>query len=164
MSYDESHYDLALVCHNGHVVNSMAREYPASHSPYCADCGEPTISQCPNCKTGIRGYYHVPGVIGFSHYSAPAFCHQCGKAFPWTEIGLAATKELIETFDTITLDERVSLENALPDLVRDTPRTKVAEARYRTVIRKVGKEAADGLRSILIDIASEAVKKSLFGP
>src|SRR6185437_11226545 len=113
MSYDDSHYDRALICRNGHVVNSMARDYPSSNSPYCASCGEPTISKCPNCNTDIRGYYHVPGVIGFDHYNAPAFCHQCGKLFPWTQAALSAAKELINTFDTISGEEKVSLEGAL---------------------------------------------------
>lgn len=163
MSEDGSYFDVAQICRNGHVINSMARYYPTSNSPHCAQCGEPTLVTCPHCDTDIRGFYHVPGVIGFAQYSAPGFCHQCGRPFPWTEASLAAAKELVDTFESLSADDRTSLQGALPDLVRDTPRTKVAEAKYRTIMKKVGKDAYDGLRSILIDIASEAVKKSLFG-
>lgn len=163
MSSDDSYYDLAQICCNGHVINSMAREYPTSNAPHCQQCGEATVTTCPNCRTEIRGFYHVPGVISLGHYSAPAFCHQCGEPFPWTQAGLAAARELVETFDAISKEDKESLQNAFPDLVRDTPRTRVAEAKYRQVMKKVGKEAVDGLRSILVDVASEAVKKSLFG-
>ena len=161
---DVSHFDLAQICLNGHVVNSMARDYPASNSPYCAKCGEPTMTACPTCKTEMRGFFHVPGTLGLSRYSPPAFCYQCGKPFPWTESGLAAARELVDTFDTLSPDDKSSLQDALPELVKDTPRTKVAEAKYRAITKKVGKDAYDGLRSIVVDIASEAVKKSLFGP
>ncbi|HEX8394514.1 MAG TPA: DUF2321 domain-containing protein [Longimicrobium sp.] len=131
---------------------------------FCAECGEPTITQCQNCNAPIRGDYFVPGVIAVSHYSAPAFCNSCGKPFPWTLRGLEAAKELVETLDTISAEEKASLKESLDDLVRDTPRTKVAEAKYKNIMKKVGREAYDGMRSILVDIASEAVKKSLFGP
>jgi hypothetical protein len=77
---------------------------------------------------------------------------------------LEAAKELVETLDTISAEEKASLKESLDDLVRDTPRTKVAEAKYKNIMKKVGREAYDGMRSILVDIASEAVKKSLFGP
>jgi hypothetical protein len=163
MSDRESYFDIAQICRNGHVVNSMAHDYPTSNAAYCPRCGEPTLTKCPNCQADIRGIYHVPGVLGFDEYSAPAFCHQCGKPFPWTEAGLAAARELVETFDAISAEERATLQNTLPDLVRDTPRTRVAEAKYRQIMKKVGKDAVDGLRAILVDIASEAVKKSLFG-
>jgi hypothetical protein len=89
----DSYYDLAQICQNGHVINSMARDYPNSNQDHCDRCGDPTIVACPSCNSGIRGHYHVPGVIGFSQYTAPAFCYKCGKPFPWTAAGLTAAEE-----------------------------------------------------------------------
>ena len=44
---DDSHYDLAQICENGHTVNSMARDYPTSNQDFCDKCGTPTMTQCP---------------------------------------------------------------------------------------------------------------------
>lgn len=43
-----------------------------------------------------------------------------------------------------------------------TPST-VAETRFKKLMKKVGSEAYDGMKSILDDVVSETVKKSVFG-
>ncbi|MGB3730164.1 MAG: DUF2321 domain-containing protein, partial [Thermodesulfobacteriota bacterium] len=43
------------------------------------------------------------------------------------------------------------------------PRTKLAETRFKKIMMKTGKESLDAMKSILIDIVSETIKKSLFG-
>ena len=89
-------YDVAQICENGHVANSMARDNPARNQDHCDKCGSPTIMACPSCQTKIRGFYSVPGVFGiFDKYAAPAFCYKCGKPFPWTAVGLRAAKDLV---------------------------------------------------------------------
>ena len=69
---DDSHYDVAQICENGHVTNSMAQDYPNSNQDYCDKCGGPTIMACPSCQTAIRGAYHVPGIFGSEHYAVSA--------------------------------------------------------------------------------------------
>lgn len=159
----DSYYDTAQICLNGHVTNSMAASYPQSNQKYCALCGAQTITACPNCNVAIRGDYHVPGVIGFFDYNKPAYCYNCGVAFPWTESSLKAANELADELDSLSQEERQLLKDSFPDLVRDTPKTPVAETRFRRLIKKAGAEAYDGMKAVLVDVVSEAVKKSVFG-
>jgi len=165
--YDDmrnSYYDTAQVCLNGHVTNSAARTSPVSNQHHCNECGEKTIMACPECQTSIRGEYHVPGVVGISDYTPPAFCHSCGRPLPWTKRKLDAAKELADEFDNLTEDERVQLKGGLDDLLRETPRTQVAAAQFKRLMKKAGKVAYDGMKAILVDVVSEAVRKLLFGP
>ena len=159
----DSYYDVAQICENGHVVNSSAREFPTSNSPFCATCGAKTIMACPSCAAPIRGYYHVPDVISFDHYTAPAFCHQCGTPFPWTDAALAAASELAGVLEGLSEQEREELKKTLGDLVRETPRTRVAETKFKSIMRKARKDGYDAMKSVLTDVLSETVKKTLFG-
>ena len=161
---NDSYYDVAQICENGHVANSRAHDYPNSNQDYCDKCGAPTIMTCPSCQTAIRGYYHVPGVIGFgSPYAAPAFCYKCGETFPWTAEGLRAAVDLADELSGLTSDDRESLKKSLHDLVRETPRTRVAETRFKKIMRKAGKDGYESMQSLLTDIVSEVVRKTLFG-
>lgn len=157
-------YDVAQICRNGHVINSMARNAPEIKQEFCDRCGEPTLTSCQKCDRPIRGYYDVPGVIGGFDYSAPSYCHACGAPHPWTEARLAAAQELAETFDELSDEEQGQLKQSLEDLTRDTPRTAVAESRFKRLVKKAGADAYEGMRSILVEVVSESVKKSLFGP
>lgn len=159
----ESYYDTAQVCLNGHVINSKAQTLPVSNQNHCDECGEKTILACPECNTPIRGDHHVPGVLAISRYSPPAFCHNCGKSLPWTQRKLDAARELADEFDDLTEDEREQLKCSLGDLLQDTPKTQVAETRFKRLMKKAGKEAYDGMKTILVDVVSDAVKKSVFG-
>ena len=160
----DSYYDVAQICENGHVANSSAHDYPDSNQEHCDKCGSPTIMDCPSCQTAIRGFYHVPGVIGVFGYDAPAFCYKCGEPFPWTAAALRAAVELADEFDGLTDGERGVLKKSLPELVRETPNTHVAETRFKKIMRKVGKEGCEGMRSLLTDIVSETVRKTIFSP
>ena len=117
---------------------------------------------CPSCQTEIRGRDRV--VICFLEYAAPAFCYKCGKPFPWTAAGLRAAEDLADELDGLTSDDRESLKKSLHDLVRETPGTHVAETRFKTIMRKVGKDGYESMRSLLTDIVSEVVRKTIFGP
>lgn len=158
-----SYYDVAQICKNGHVINSMAQSSPESNQKYCDKCGEETITSCKLCNSPIRGYYHVPGVIGFFEYSTPSYCHSCGSAYPWTERRLKAAAELANEFDGLSEEEKEKLKDSLPDLLKDGPNTTVAETRFKRIIKKAGSDAYEGMKTILIDVVSETVKKSLFG-
>ena len=56
-------YDIAQICREGHVVNTMARDYPESNEAFCAKCGSATVTACDGCQAAIRGHYHVPGPL-----------------------------------------------------------------------------------------------------
>jgi hypothetical protein len=159
----DSYYDTAQICSNGHVINSLAASSPQSNQKHCAKCGESTIMACPSCNTAIRGYYHVPGVIGLFSFHKPSYCYNCGQAFPWTASSLEAARELADELEGLNPEEREQLKSSFADLVKNTPRTVVAETRFKKLMKKAGLEAYDGMKTILVDVVSEAVKKSVFG-
>ncbi|WP_081601318.1 DUF2321 domain-containing protein [Thioalkalivibrio sp. HL-Eb18] len=160
----DSYYDTAQICLNGHVVNTLASSSPQSNQKHCAECGAKTITACAGCHAPIRGYYHVPGVIGFFDYDKPRYCYNCGEAYPWTVASLEAAAELADELEGLSWEERQQLKDSFPDLVRETPKTVVAETRFKKLMKKAGSEAYDGMKAILINVVTEAVKKSLFGP
>ena len=160
----ESYYDVAQVCENGHVANSHVDTYPQHNQDHCDKCGIKTIVACPSCGTSIRGSYYVPGFIGSENYTAPLFCYKCGEPFPWTVATLRAADDLADEMEGITDNEKESLKGSVRDLVRETPNTSVAETRFKKVMRKVGKESSEAMRSLLTDIVSETVRKTILGP
>lgn len=163
-SVSDSYFDVAQICTNGHVTNSAAQGHPSRNQDHCDRCGAPTLVACPKCGTAIRGYYHVPGLITTSyHYTAPSYCHKCGAPFPWTASGLTAAEELADEFENLTDEERTSLKKSLNELVRETPSTRVAETRFKKIMTKVGRDGYESMRSILTDIVSETVRKTVFG-
>ena len=160
----DSYYDVAQICENGHVANSIAHDNPARNQDHCDKCGSPTIMACPSCQTAIRGFYHASVPSIFDKYVTPAFCYKCGKPFPWTDAALRAAVELADEFDGLTDGERGTLKKSLPELVLETPRTRVAETRFKKIMWKVGKEGCEAMRSILTDFISETVRKTIFSP
>ncbi len=113
------------------------------------------------CGTGIRGHYWVPGYAGISHYSAPSFCHECGKPYPWTSRRLEAAKAYVQDLAALAPEERTQLAVSIDELVKDTPMAQVAAGRFKRLAAKAGKEAVSFLRDMLVDIASETAKKTM---
>jgi hypothetical protein len=115
------------------------------------------------CNQPIRGYYNVPGVVSFGEeYKPSAFCPHCGHPYPWTGKRLAAARSMAESLPSLSGDERDLLMSDLDDLVRDTPATPLAVSRFKKMLAKVGSEAAGMLKSVLIDVLTEATKKAIW--
>ncbi len=153
-------YDAAQVRVNGHLITTLADSHPEDTSDRCEKCGAATITECPSCGTIIRGHQRHSGVIGFS-FPLPSFCHSCGGPYPWTEAKIRAAKELAQLVEGSPEDKKL-LEASIDELVRDTPAATVAAVRFKSVVAKAGKAVADGFRDILVDILSEAVKKTIW--
>ena len=157
-------YHLAQICKNGHVINTCADIHPERNQKYCEKCGALTITHCENCGAPIRGYYEVPGVmIALPTYARPSFCHNCGRPYPWTRSALQAAKELVATFDRLNEEERQELERSLDDIIRETPRSKIAELNFRRIMKKVDSEGCKLMREVIVNVISEAARRSLFG-
>lgn len=155
-------FDTAQICRNGHVVNSSYHDFPEFSKKHCIKCGAATITACHSCDSEIQG--HSRGSMSLSEIEAPAFCHECGKPYPWTEEKQKAAVQLIEEIEGLSASEREMLKGTLPDLFRETPRSKVAVFQFNKLVAKVAKAGGDILRKLVIDIASEAIKKSLGPP
>jgi hypothetical protein len=52
----------------------------------------------------------------------------------------------------------------LDDLVRDTPKTGVAGIRFKKLMKKAGKESYEAVKTVVTDLVSESIEKTLFGP
>lgn len=154
------YYDVGLICLNGHVVNSSAKDHPEHNSNFCDECGSKTINACKYCDASIRGRYHAGGVFDLTGYNAPAYCHNCGKPYPWTEIKLNTIKEAIELSE-ISEQEKEEFNINLPDIISETPRTKIAALKIKTIGAKVSKEIWAVIKDIIVDIASETAKKAM---
>jgi hypothetical protein len=137
----------------------MVDELPHYTADHCKTCGAETITKCPGCGAIIRGYAHGGGV--FVRYWPPAFCHSCGKPYPWTEARIRAAKDLAQLLQG-SPEDKALLEASIEDLVRDTPAAAVAAVRFKSMVSKAGKTVADAFRDILVDVLSESVKKTLW--
>lgn len=157
-------YDVAQICSNGHVINKYARTMPRFNKEFCDTCGARTIIACQKCNASIQGCYDSGLVIiGPSEpFPAPAFCHNCGAPYRWTEKRREAARELVAEEKGLTQEEKATLAKDVDDLIADNPRTKVAATRWKKGLAKMGKETAHALHEILIDIASETAKKTIW--
>lgn len=152
-------YYTAYICLNGHVSSSYA---DGSDEKYCKHCGETIINSCPHCNSKIRGSENVEGVVGFFHYSPPAYCYNCGKAFPWTERKLEALQELVEFDENMQQEQKEYIIKNSPSIVVDTPKSKVVATKLKAFLSKASSATASAVRDIIVDVASEAVKKTIY--
>lgn len=157
-------YDVAQICLNGHVINAHAASQPAHNSDFCAKCGTKTITTCLNCSSFIPGKYRSEVIADWTPLDPPAYCRNCGKAFPWTGEAIEAARLLTDEVEGLSLEDREQLKATFPDLIADTPRTVLAATRFRKISAKASRTFVDTLRQLLVDIASETAKKIITGP
>ncbi|MBU3205580.1 DUF2321 domain-containing protein [Clostridium algidicarnis] len=155
-------YNTAQVCLNGHVITCSYETSLELRQPHCDKCGYDTIIDCPSCLSKIRGHYDVEYGLPDSMKSAPAYCYNCGKPYPWTEAYIEATKELLKLEENISKEDFEYFSNNMDSIISDTPKTKVVATKFKIFLNKASKEVSSGIRDILVDIASEAAKKTLF--
>lgn len=151
-------YDVALVCLNGHEINSFSHYSPEHNTKYCEECGEPTIDVCQECDEPIRGNSLESVVL---HWTAPKHCHNCGKPYPWMKRKTDALAEAIDELDEMSESERGRLKESIPDLIQETPKTSTAITRFKKAITKGGAVGGKLLTDILSKVAAEVVVKSL---
>lgn len=158
----DSWYDTAQICTNGHVINEQLISSPHIKKKFCDRCGEPTITKCQHCRVTIKGAYHFgPNT---SSWTRPSFCPDCGKPYQWTEAKLKAAQELADELDNLSIEEQEMLKKSLDDIMvmEDTPQTPAAATRFKKLIVKAGKPAAEAFRKLFIDVASETAKKIIW--
>lgn len=146
------------VCLNGHQI-SIRNE---GSSQYCPECGASVISLCPECNHPIPGDYKIDGILDLTKHKIPVpnYCEDCGQPFPWTKSAIESSNELID-LSNLAQDEKDSFKSSIPDLLVETPKTSSAIAKFKLYSKKAGPFVADGLRSIIVDIASDVIVKEL---
>jgi hypothetical protein len=95
-------------------------------------------------------------------FSPPAFCTDCGKPFPWLEAKLYAARQLTDDLGSLDSEEKELLKKSLDEIVKDTPQTSVWALRFKRLVSKAGKGAADSFKDILTDVLSEVAKKTIY--
>jgi hypothetical protein len=93
----------------------------------------------------------------------PLFATNADHRSPWTEKRLAAAQKFAEEVENFSPDDRQQLQQSLSDLVKQTPYTPIAVNRVKKLLAKGGEWVSDGLREILVDVLSEAIKKQIWG-
>ncbi len=154
---EESKYDVAQVCLNGHLINQRTQRFPQHNKKHCSNCGAATINACPKCEASIRGEY---GVGALYTIPVPAFCYECGAAYPWTESRLQAAHDLTIESDLAEADKKTLLDS-IDGLAKNTPQSDVLATRVQKIFRRVGEVAPKALRQLFVEISSETAKKIL---
>lgn len=155
-------HDHAQICPNGHLATTEFLLRQEERKSFCDQCGERTLTTCPGCREHIRGRFQssTPSSTDSTSYRIPAFCRHCGKAFPWTERKQAAAIELFGA-EIQEEEERKEFTESVEQIVKDTPQAQVASNRLVRLLKKVTVGTANTIRDILVDVASEAVKKTI---
>jgi|SRR3989339_99298 len=158
----DSWYDVAQICLNGHVVNSATKDRPAHNKKFCDRCGSQTFTTCSECNKDIQGKYHVAGVFSLSDsFSAPSFCSNCGKPYPWTLAKMQAAQDFSSELENISDEEKKILAQSIDDIVKDSPKTSLAVAKFKRILSKAGGPIVTTFKDIVVEIASETAKKAL---
>jgi hypothetical protein len=159
---NQSGYDVAQICRNGHIINTQATINPQHNQRYCSRCGAECIFKCPSCNIFIKGEYLYNNASLNLRFILPAFCSPCGDAYPWTKLAIQTAKELADELDTLTDEDKAILKQSIDGIVKDTPQTKLAATRFAKLMVKGGKEVASIAKEILVDVISETAKKTIF--
>ena len=161
-----SHRMKAAYCLNGHFVQSLEHP-PVGHSwtairnrlenplppkefpRFCSQCGVDNISSCQHCQTPI-----------VYDRSRPAYCGGCGQPYPWQASAIENLRDILRESE-LAVEDREEIERALPDVLRDTPKTESAALKVKRLLGKVGKPFYDIAIKVVSDVASETAQKTM---
>lgn len=153
-----SYYDVAQVCLNGHLINDCAKRYSEHNVEFCPKCGEKTTIVCPLCNAHIRGDYHVDGVIGASSFEMPSYCHNCGKAYPWTENKVQTAIEMFLELGDLDDIEKKTIEQDINNIARDIPQSELSALRIKKIWKRCGTIAYNVIMEFATKTSAEILK------
>ena len=149
----------AKICTNGHI---SVETLPLRTREFCETCGAEMMSNCPNCGSTIKEWHYYGIVVGSKpKLNKPMYCKSCGKPYPWTQAALEATSLMIQEDSELSELERQTLESSLPDIMVETPKTKLATIRVKKALLKAGEFTAETIRQFAIDFGCELAKQQL---
>lgn len=149
----------AHICKNGDVL--IVRN-PLLGQEFCEKCGAEMLDKCPSCQSIIREWYYPANCIGKPKYERAAYCHKCGKPYPWTVAALESSAALIEEDEELNNELREKVIETLPTIITETPKTNLAVVLLKKVFASAGRFTADSLRQFAIDFGCELAKKKSF--
>lgn len=149
----------AKICLNGHV---SIESTPISGEQFCEKCGAKMISKCPSCDAPIKEWsYNGVVVIGTPKFEKPLYCRSCGNPYPWTESALEAISLMIQEDEELSELEQEKLQESLPDIITETPKTNLASVRIKKALLSAGSFTAEAIRQFVIDFGCELAIRSL---
>jgi hypothetical protein len=155
-------YEGQQICMNGHLITNYATTHPEDRKNFCPECGKSTVMSCAHCNAPLRGEEIDPEVffLGGFGFSPPAYCHQCGVPYPWTQTKIETAVELAAQVET-DAHELEMIRQSIEDLATETPRTPLAIVRIKRLWAKSEEVIRPAIGKIFMDIASEAIQKQL---
>src|SRR5438128_1045853 len=103
------------------MITTRAMSHAGERRKHCPTCGALTTTECAKCGGRIRGESNQM----YDPWRHPAYCAECGEPYSWTEKHLRAGAELIDE-SALSAEQKAELKGELPEIVHDTPRSKVA--------------------------------------
>ena len=150
----------ALICENGHLITDCIEYFTELNKPFCKICGAKTYSECPKCGKRIRGMKYFGQFDEWEEqpdFIFPAYCEECGNAFPWTEKAEAAIKAIIMEDEKLNANEQYNLVNSIPDIMCETPATNLAISRFKKMMKKASQITATAVLQFITKYGCEKV-------
>jgi len=94
-------------------------------------------------------------------FQPPKFCGECGTAFPWTQAIVDAARSLTDEQNTLTADEKATMKTSIDQMTSDTALTPVAVSKFKTLATKIGPQAGEMLKSLVLAVATGEAKRHL---
>lgn len=157
-------YDTQQVCLNGHLRNDTSKRHPEANEVHCSQCGQKTITQCPECSTDIRGAMFVENPRGGrpsqcqSLTVARAYCLNCGKPYPWTENKIVAAIQMFAEFGNLDDKEKETIEQDIKNIAEDAPQAELSAMRIRQLWEKYSPVAYNVIMEFASKTAAEILK------
>ncbi len=153
-------YHTAQICLNGHSITRSIEISPERRQNHCDKCGAATIHQCPACESSIRGAHTTPGVVVFgSSHMVPRYCHNCGRAYPWTETKIRTAIQMFVEFGDLKDSENESIEHDIANIARDIPESELSAMR----IKRIWDSGRRCAYELVMDFASRTAANVLKG-
>ena len=163
-------YDTQQVCENGHQITVGCNNiYPEQRKDFCPNCGEATLTKCPDCSADIQG---VPFEVEtdwngrqlyrrtMSSVDVPSYCMNCGKPYPWTRKKIVTAIQILTEFGNLEQAEKATIERDVENIAKDAPESELSARRIDRILKRCGGVGYE----ILMELASRTAANILKGP
>ncbi len=155
-----AHFDNALICKNGHIINTVARLSPEKNLKFCTICGEKVLDKCETCGENILGSHIDDNGNYFPRkYVRPNCCHNCGDTHIWTIRNIEAVLDLLKKAGVSNPVAINKAESNLIELVRETPQMHLAAMELSNTINSLDFSIKDKIKKILKILLNPSVLK-----
>lgn len=155
------YYDSARICPRGHVVNTKVGSNPHHNDKFCGKCARRRSPPASTVRTRsaaatsrtLHGWDRA--ATSARRSARPAESPSPGPRGLWPPRtnGWRVAKNLDQK-------EAAALRAALDEIIRDTPEAPTAALKVKGYMKKVGPIAAEGIKELVVAVASSDVAKA----